>query len=172
MKRRYSYKQLSSLWSQGKNSLSTLNLAQSSEKAFLKKAMDEICLEADLAENTTDYTLILCRGMKRLFKLGVPIGLIQGHHLLLGKIFYLGKDLLEGSVRFSQLFYLGMLMDLKMTLKWRDISFFSFIINSIKSILKGVKFISPELKISLIIEFAKESNDLYRQYFSRQHLLT
>ena len=169
MKRRYSYKQLSSLWSNApKREASELTLSCSSEKAYFKKAMDDICLSAELAESTYDYTMILCEGMKRLFSQGASVEQIQGHHNLLAKIFYLGKDILEASRRFSELFYLGMFIDLKMTKKWREVAFFKFLVNALKNIAKHNIFISKELKMQLTQLLEKENFDLYKQYFFKE----
>jgi hypothetical protein len=106
--------------------------------------------------------------MKRLIDLGVDASEVQKHHNLIGKILYFGKDLLDSSKRFSELFYLGMLVDMKIVSKWFDKTFYSFIIKAIKHMVKNVSFISIELKIKLTKSFAKENNELYRFYFSGQ----
>ena len=97
MKKRYSYKQLSSLWSNKRSKNEAIEgrvpLVLGSDTVLFKKAMDDICLEADLAETVEEYTSSICRGMERLINLGVEASEIQKHHNLIGKILYLGRDL-------------------------------------------------------------------------------
>jgi hypothetical protein len=166
MNRRYSYKQFSSLWSKDQVQREAVPLTYSSEKAFIKKAMDEVCLSAELAEKTSDYTYILCKGMKRLFSIGATPKDVETHRNLLNKILYLGKDILESSQKFSELFYLGVLIEMKMVSKWREVGFYTFLISALKSIKKESRFISKEMKIKLTKLFAKDNTDLYRYYFS------
>lgn len=166
MNRRYSYKQFSSLWSKGQAQRESVPLTYSSEKAFIKKAMDEVCLDAELAEKTSDYTYILCKGMKRLFSMGASPKDVEAHRNLLNKILYLGKDVLESSQKFSELFYLGILIEMKMVTRWRDIAFYTFLVSALKSIMKENRFISKEMKIKLTKLFAKDNTELYRYYFS------
>jgi hypothetical protein len=173
MKKRYSYKQLSSLWTDHKvpsKVNSRLPLSYGSDEVLYKKAMDDICLEADLAESVEEYSLCICKGMKRLIDLGIEPQEVQKHHNLIGKILYFGKDLLDSSKKYSEIFYLGILVDLKIVSKWFDKSFYSFIIKAINHMLKNVSFISVDLKIKLTKSFAVENNELYRFYFSGQKL--
>lgn len=166
MKRRYSFKQLNSLWSHKPSSITIkVNLAQSSETAFLKKMMDEICLDADLAESTSEYALILCRGVVRLYKIGVPVDAIKQHQQIWGKILFLGKDILQNSKPFSDLFYLGLLIEIKVTSKWREPSFFKFLVNALKTVACDLKFMSSKVKEKLIVLFKEKSLELYRFYF-------
>ncbi len=167
MNRRYSYKQFSSLWSKSQtHQREAVPLAYSSQKAYYKKAMDTVCLEAELAEQTSEYTYTLCKGMKRLFSIGATAKEVETHRNLLNKILYLGKDILESSQKFSELFYLGVLIEMKMVSKWRDVSFYTFLISALKSIKKESRFISKEMKIKLTKLFAKDNTELYHYYFS------
>jgi hypothetical protein len=168
MKKRYSYKQLSSLWESHRSSSqssSRIPLSYGSDGVLFKKAMDDICLEADLAETLEEYSLTICQGMKRLIELGVEPQEIQKHHHLIGKILYLGKNLLDGTKRHSEIFYLGIMVDLKIVTRWFDKTFYTFIIKAIKHIVKNIAFISAELKIKLTQSFAKENHELYKFYF-------
>lgn len=169
MNKRYSYKQLSNLWSDTSSIGFTKNVIASRESnEHVIKAIDDLCLKADLAESVEEYSLTLCKGMKNILGLGGSTRVIQSHHNLISKILYFGRDLCEGSGKFSQMFYLGLFIDIKIASKWLEKSFYSFIIKAIRFLKRGGTFISNELKKQLIGLYSLEDEgsknlvDLYQ----------
>lgn len=163
MKRKYSYKRLNSLWE--KSNSKTINLTYGSAEAYYKKSMDDICFQAELAESNIEYAHAICHGMKHLYKLGVPVEMIQKHHNLLHKLFYLGRDLMDSSKGFNDLFYLGVFIELKIIDKWKEKSFFDFLVSAISGIKKEFVFMSKRICDRLSNELRINNKSLYNKFF-------
>ena len=93
--RKLSYYRLSSLWSRRDYSFNSTE--EDASSAFIKKSMDDICFQAELASTTYEYAEVICLGMERLIAQKVPFSLIQRHHNLFQKLFLLGRDLMQMS---------------------------------------------------------------------------
>ena len=61
------------------------------------------------------------------------------------------------------MFFLGAFLDLKMTSKWKDLSFFKFISSALKKIHMGIALFSEKIK-NLI-------QDEYELYFPKEYKL-
>ncbi|MEX0797966.1 MAG: hypothetical protein WD025_00885 [Bacteriovoracaceae bacterium] len=169
MARKYSYKHLGNLW---KDNGSQLKLAQGKRQAFIKKAIDDVCLKADLSETTWDYSYHLCFGMIRLLRMGLSQSEMCYHPVLVQKLLRLGRDVMEYAQSDTDFFYLGAFIDLKISSKWRNIQFYRFIVDALLGIKKYLAFFSKTLKTKIQKEYKKLYPRDFDLYFSPKPLLT
>lgn len=164
MKRKYSYKSLSSLW---ENSSFTSKQNSSDLKNDIDfQKMDNLCLKAELATSSSDYAFIICSGMEQLLKTDISIDKIKSHKNLFLKVLYLGKDLMECSSFKSELFYLGTFIELKILEKWRDAKFYIFLLRALKNIRNNFSFLSKRIKEKIIDELETYNSTLHYRYFN------
>jgi hypothetical protein len=136
-------------------------------EVFLKKAMDGVCMQADLMETTLDYAFELCQGMDSLFKLGASYHALKGHHILMQKLITLGRDLMDTSETESDSFYLGVFLELKLMQQWKQKGFFKLVTSLIDRIrLKGAVF-SNKIKKKLQRLLNVQQPAMYRFYFNQ-----
>ena len=83
-------------------------------KSFAKKAIDDVCLNADLSETSWDYSYNLCQGMVRLLELGFSTKEMSSHRTLVQKLMRLGRDMMDSGIKEADFFYLGAFVDMKM----------------------------------------------------------
>ncbi|MAZ49627.1 MAG: hypothetical protein CME65_13790 [Halobacteriovoraceae bacterium] len=149
------------LWSEGtQTKLSTQNF-----DSYYKKAVDNLCLKADLCESAEDYLLTICEGMRQLIDQGVPKNSIINHPVALAKLLRLGEDIMEVSYKKSDLFYVGLFIDLKITMNWFKIKFYQIIELLVKQITHHGKEIPDTLKEKLRLLIKKENFPLFALYF-------
>lgn len=158
MYRKKSFKRLNAMW---ENSNSHIKITDGTESAYLKKSMDDICFQAELAESSWEYANVICKGMRRLFKMGLAYQKIITHHNLLQKLLYLGRDLMQTNSQGQDLFYLGVLIELKIYSKWKSIEFYTFILSALKAIKNNFKFIGKRVKDKLLLKLKKYNEALY-----------
>ena len=115
-------------------------------KSFAKKAIDDVCLNADLSETSWDYSYNLCQGMVRLLELGFSTKEMSSHRTLVQKLMRLGRDMMDSGIKEADFFYLGAFVDMKMATRWRNIAFFKFIMDALLGIKKYMSFFSKKLK--------------------------
>lgn len=168
MKRRkpLNSKKYISLWkpsSSGHNQ--DLKLSSGNEDAFCKKALDDLCLEADMAENLDEYIEIFAKGMERLLALDIPKGAFTKHELILAKILRFGEDIIEGSQVKSDLFYLGLFIDQKISSQWFKIGFYKFINKIVDFIMHKGKQLPLAIKFRIEDLVKKGNYSLYALYF-------
>lgn len=163
-RKKISVARLRALW---KNSDSHIKITHGSENAYLKKSMDDICFQAELAETSWDYAYVICKGMKRLLEMGVPFQSIIGHNNLLQKLLYLGRDLMQTNPTEHNLFYLGVLVELKIYSKWKHKEFYVFLLNALNAIKNKMDFISLKIKQKLIYKLKKYNSTLYDEFFNK-----
>jgi hypothetical protein len=159
MAKKLSYSRLNSMWA--KNS----NPVNSEDDLFFKKSMDDICHQAEMAESTVEYVEVICSGMKQILLKGISTKQIINHENFFKKLTYLGRDLMENSNVKGDLFYIGILLELKILQEINSITFFQFVSNAIKSIKLNINLISKSIKDKLIDEFIRDNYYLYCQYF-------
>ena len=128
--------------------------------SLLKKSIDRICMNADLAESVDVYTQELVDGVVYLYSIGFKPSEIISHSILLQKLLNLGRDILEKTHQDDDLFYLGAFIDLKMAVKWKDLNFYKFLSNALSKITKGIKLFSEKIKIKI--------SDEYQLYFPQE----
>lgn len=167
MYRKMTFHRLSGMW---ENSDSHVKHTHTSEDAFLKKSMDDICFQAELAVSSLEYTQVICKGMKRLLGMGVGHESIIGHKNLLQKLLYLGRDILQSNHKGEDLFYLGVLIELKIYSKWKSIEFYSFILNALKAIKGKLSFISKKVKEKLFAKLKVYNESLYLEFIEDLYL--
>lgn len=160
-RRKMSFQRLSALW---KTSDAHIKVTHGSESAYLKKSMDDICFQAELAETSWEYTYVICTGMKRLFAMGVDHQMIIGHNNLLQKLLYLGRDLMQTTPQEHDLFFLGILIELKIYSKWKSIEFYNFILSALKAIKNNLCFVSEKMKLRLLRKLEKYNLALYQEF--------
>ena len=162
---RLNSKKYISLWKPSSQSSGDLKLSSGHEDAFCKKALDDLCLEADMAENLDEYIEIFAQGMERLLALDIPKSAFTKHDLILAKILRFGEDIIEGSQTKSDLFYLGLFIDQKIGTQWFKISFYKFINKIVDYIMQKGKELPLAVKLK-IEELVKKGNySLYALYF-------
>lgn len=164
MARNLSSKKYLNLWS-SKNSSNRLSLASGNYESYCKKAIDGLCLDADMAETLDEYIVTFCEGMEKLIKMGIPKRSIMKHSLALSKILRLGDDVIEYSQRKSDLFYVGLFIDQKITSHWYELSFYKIIKGMLDLLYKEGRNLPSKLKVK-IERLVKENNyPLYALYF-------
>lgn len=169
MKRKYSYKSLSSLWENSNRNPRIYLSSVETDIDFQK--MDELCLEAELASSSSDYVFIICEGMEKLLKSNISVDKIRSHENLFLKLIYLGKDLMECSHFKSELFYLGTFIELKILDKWRDSKFYFILLKALKNIRANSSFLSKKIKDKIIIQLEISNLSLYLRYFNQYEKL-
>lgn len=161
MYRKMSFQRLSALW---EKSNSHIKITHGSENAYIKKSMDDICFQAELAESSLEYAYVICKGMRRLFSTGVHYQIIIGHNNLLQKLLYLGCDLMQTNAKGHDLFYLGVLIELKIYSKWKSIEFYNFLLSALHAIKSNLSFISRRVKEKLLEKLKNYNEILYFEF--------
>ena len=138
----------------------------------MKKAIDDVCLSADLSETSWDYSYNLCSGMVRLLELGFSTKEISAHKTLVQKLMQLGRDMMESGKREADFFYLGAFVDMKMATRWRNIAFFKFIMDALLGIKKYMAFFSKKLKERIRKEYVQLFPKDFKVYFGPDLALT
>jgi hypothetical protein len=162
--RKLSYYRLSSMWS--RRNYSFASTEEDATSAFIKKSMDDICFQAELASSTIEYAEAICQGMERLLDKGVPFSMIQRHHNLFQKLMFLGRDLMQMSSPGLDLFYLGIFIELKIDQEWKSSNFYKLVRNSLLAIKKNMTFLAAHLKNKLLYHLQLERPKLHQVYFT------
>lgn len=153
------------LWSEGTQArLSTENY-----DSYYKKAVDSLCLKADLCETADDYLKTICEGMQELIDQGVPKASIINHPVALAKLLRLGEDIMEVSYRKSELFYVGVFIDLKISMNWFKKKFYQMIVMLVDQISQHGKDLPEKLKNKLREMIKKENYPLFALYFLKSN---
>lgn len=163
-RKKLSSKQLNGLW---KNT-SSLKISHGSKSSYIKKSMDDICFQAELAETSWDYAHVICKGMQRLLKMGVPAQIIINHQNLLQKLLYLGRDIMQTSQKTSDMFCIGVLIELKIYSKWKQIEFYEFLLNALKMIKEQKSFVTARLKDKLFNKLKVYNKSLFTEFIEEQ----
>jgi len=158
MARKFTYKRLGNLWKDGSFGP---KLSHSGRSAFIKKSIDDVCLQADLSETAHDYSYQICSGMVRLLAMGLRQRELVTHKTLVQKLLRLGRDIMDHAQSDTDFFFLGAFVDLKICSKWRNIEFYRFIVDALKGIKKHMTFFSDRIKDKIL----KEYENLYPQDF-------
>ena len=141
------------LWNEGTRLPKRIDFIEDRRTSLLKKTIDSICLKADLAEDVNSYTVELIDGVIHLYSLGFRPSEVITHKILLQKLLSLGRDILEKTHQCDDLFYLGAFIDLKITQKWKDLSFYQFLSNALSKISNGIKLFSEKIKNKISHEY-------------------
>ncbi|MAX66170.1 MAG: hypothetical protein QF441_05565 [Bacteriovoracaceae bacterium] len=153
------------LWRKGAEDCPHLKLASGQYDNYCKKAIDHLCMKADMCESLESYIETICSGMIDLLKTGVPKNKILKHPLALSKILQLGEDIIEYSEKKSDLFYIGLFVEMKIASNWSHIPFYRLILNMLKKIIDKVSQL-PRVLRHKIEQLVKEKNyPLYALYF-------
>ncbi len=157
-------KNYTNMWSH-ENSGDYLKVSSGNYENYCKKVIDNLCMEADLAENLNEYVRVFADGMYNLIKMGIPKVLISKHNVAISKILRLGEDIIEHSEEHSDTFYIGLFVDHKVHGHWYNGSFYKIISNMFELVLSKCKKIPEAFKIR-IEELIKLNNyPLYALYF-------
>lgn len=163
MARKFSYKHLGNLWKEGPHGP---KLTRGSRDSFIKKAIDDVCLKADLSETAWDYSYSLCSGMIRLLEMGLNQKEFCSHKTLVQKLLHLGRDIMDYAQSDTDFFYLGAFVDLKICSKWRNIEFYRFLVDALTGIKKYLAYFSKGLKEKIRKEYQKYYSRDYEVYFA------
>lgn len=139
-------------------------LYPSHEQVYFKKAMDGLCLRADLQETTLDYVRELCLGMHDLSLIGLKSSHFQHHPILLQKILAMGRDLMDQFRVGGDAFYLGIFLELKLVSKWHEKGFFYMIVKMIDRMRQSVGIFSNAMKERLMGMLKDNNPGLYYFY--------
>lgn len=163
MARKFSPKQLGNLWKDG---ASGTDLVQGRRETFIKKAIDDMCLQADLSETTWDYSYHICSGMMRLLRMGLSQKELCAHRTLVQKLLSLGRDIMDYAQSDTDFFYLGAFVDLKICAKWRNIEFYRFVVDALIGIKKYLAFFTKKLKEKIRAEYENIYPRDFELYFT------
>ena len=163
MARKFTYKHLGNLWKDGDRKA---KLARGSREGFIKKAIDDVCLQADLSETTWDYSYNMCSGMIRLLSMGLGQKELCAHKTLVQKLLRLGRDIMDYAQSDTDFFFLGAFVDLKICSKWRNIEFYRFVLQALMGIKKYLAFFSKDLKEKIRKEYENFYPRDYEIYFT------
>lgn len=147
------------LWQQH-TKLSTENY-----ETYYKKVIDTLCLKADMCESVDEYVITVCEGMQELIDMGVPKSAIMNHPIALAKILRLGEDVMEVSYKKSDIFYIGLFIDLRISMNWFKRKFYQLIKLLIEQVVHKAKEFPEKLKYKLQALAKKENYALYALYF-------
>ena len=120
-----------------------------------KKALDNFCLKIDMCEDLENYILSICEGMCDLIEQGISRESFFKHKIVLSKLFRLGQDILEKAYKGSDLFFLGLFVDLKIHGSWFDKHFYRVISDFIKLVFEKGESIPKRIKLK-ILRLARE----------------
>lgn len=134
------------------------------EQVYYKKAMDALCLRADLQENVLDYVRELCLGMHDLSTIGLRSKHFQHHPILLQKILSMGRDLMDQFRVGADAFYLGVFLELRLVSKWHEKGFFFMLVKMIDQIRQNAKVFSETIKNKLLNLLKQHNPGLYYFY--------
>jgi len=132
---------------------------------FFKKSLDHLCLKVDMCESLSEYVAVFCDGMIELIDLGIKKSDIIKHDLVLTKILRLGEDIVEYGEKNSDLFYLGVFIEVKISSNWFSRIFYQLIKQLLMSIVAKGEALSQNIKLK-IEKLVKDQNfSLYKLYF-------
>lgn len=163
MARKFSPKQLGNLWKEGPGAP---KLAQGARSSYIKKAIDDVCLQADLSDTAWEYSFNICSGMVRLLEMGLGQKELCAHRALVQKLLRLGRDIMDYAQSDTDFFFLGAFIDLKICQKWRNIQFYRFVMDALRGIKKYLAFFSKNLKEKIRKEYQKYYPRDYELYFT------
>lgn len=164
--KRKSYGFYSNLWKESSSEPSSrINLVINNFDSYCKKAIDGLCLKADLCESVSEYILSICSDMETLIEQGVTREQFLKHDLVVEKIRRMGQDLMEHSNFESDLFYVGVFIDYKVPQQWFKISFFSLVKGLISMCLKEAMTLPKSIKTKIRKSIREDNFNLYCLYF-------
>lgn len=166
MARKFTYRRLGNLWKEGSQ---TPKVSRSTKAAFIKKSIDDVCLQADLAESAWDYSFQICSGMVRLLAMGLSQSDLVTHRTLVQKLLRLGRDIMDYANSDTDFFFLGAFVDLKICSKWRNIEFYRFIVDALKGIKKHLAFFSDRIKKKILKEYKRLYPQDFLLYFTPKY---
>ncbi len=152
------------LWKENSNQ-SGPKVVTGNYDAFCNKAIDGFCMEADLCESLEEYVETICDGMMELIKMGIPKQKLLNHSIALTKILRLGEDIIEYGKKKSDIFYIGLFVDLKIAKEWFEFRFYSVIKNMLNLIYSKSKELPNELKVKIELLLKSDNFPLYSLYF-------
>ena len=151
-----------SLWKTGKTDV---KVASGQYDAYYKKSLDAFCLKVDMAESIAEYAELFCDGMIDLLDLNIPKSFFMKHQLLITKILRFGEDLIEYSRKKSDLFYIGLFVDHKISSEWLNASFYRLILKMLHVINKLGKNLPQALTFKIENMIKEHNYPLYALYF-------
>ena len=135
--------------------------AEGKERSVAQKRIDDLCQRADFCESVDDYVYTLCEGMQALINKGIQKEHVLNHSILLSKLLRLGEDVMETARRKSNLFYIGLFIDLRISANWFQKAFYALIQNLIEQIVRRARQLPERLKARLILLAKQENHNLY-----------
>lgn len=141
---------------------------QNKPKTATEISIDLLCSKADMCHCIEDYIYTLCEGMIELLNNDFNLEVVRKHTILKQKIEHLGLDILAKSRAGSELFYLALFVDFKLSQNWLDKTLYKVIRNMFSQVMNlGLSF-SKSLKKKILA--------MYREYLpvhpQRQYLIS
>ncbi len=127
-------------------------------------------MKADLCESLPQYIEVLCDGMVKLIDMGISRRDILKHPMAFAKILRLGEDILEYSERYTDMFYLGLFVELHINKCFTSSKFYHLIKRLVGKIKEKIGYFSDEMINHIKMELKKENYALYCIYFSSSKL--
>lgn len=148
-----------------------LDLVVQNDGSYCKKAIDNLCLQADLAETLQEYIIVLCKGMTELIELGIPRSSMLNHQLLLPKLMRMGSDIIEKSPPGGDQFFIGIFIEIKLPSSWFNLKFFKLILGLLRQVINAKLKLGEKVKYK-IMQLAKvRSRTLYDKFFTNKSYL-
>lgn len=166
MKYRYRI-HFSNLWKDSSNS--TIKHSMGSQMSCSKKYIDDMCIQADLSDDLSSYLHCICSGMIRMIGLGVTKEQIKKHDLAFSKILHLGDDVINCSEHESDLYYIGLFIEIKTASSWFKLDFYKLIQNFLKKLVKKISMLSNEIKGKILSELKKINSELYELHLAKKN---
>ena len=156
---------LLNLWKDSSSREQRPKVVTDNYEVFCSKAIDSFCMKADLCESLEEYVTTVCDGMIDLIKMGIPKQKILKHGVALAKLLRLGEDIIEYGPKKSDIFFVGLFVDLKIAKEWFEVRFYTIVTNMLGRIYnKGLELpIDLKRKIERLLK--NENYPLYSLYF-------
>jgi hypothetical protein len=168
MKNRRKSRVYKGLWSQRLNPVCVeSNLDSNAE--YIIQSIDELCIKADLCTGLEEYINTLCLGMEHLLSNVHNLKYVKSHLSLEDKVRRIGVDIMDQGHFESDLYYIGVFADLKLSGNWLDKKVFKVIRNLTTYVLKQGGKITDKLKEKIITKLKVLYPKKYLDYFHSEY---
>ena len=144
---------------------------ESNEMKKVFALIDDFCFKADLCEKFEEHVSTLCEAMEHFLQRNDLRKYLELHPSLKQRILMLGENITENSYRESDLYYLGVLTEMKLKQNWLDQKIYSFVKTALSKILKNGAVISEALRKKTRETIKQSFPDIYQKYFYKGNII-